>query len=235
MLAWHVVWMAEHARDLTARLRQIGQAVALGCNRSPRLASAWARRHARGQRGRAVPHRLFMQSDDGALSLPIGIRRRPRPGRGRVGCRLLGTCRIPLGRLFSVTGMLVTLLAAGLAAQASHQLSNAGVLNVFDGPLWDTSWLLSEESWPGRVLHVLDRLHGPPDRNAGHCLRRDGRNHVRPLRLKAAAPARSRVNNSPSAMRGFTPSYPRRQLSSPELRPNYSGSQLNTSCERSSG
>jgi high-affinity iron transporter len=26
---------------------------------------------------------------------------------------------------------------------------------VLDGTLWDTSWLLSEESWPGRVLHVL--------------------------------------------------------------------------------
>ena len=24
-----------------------------------------------------------------------------------------------------------------------------------DQTLWDSSWLLSEESWPGRVLHVL--------------------------------------------------------------------------------
>src|SRR5262249_53398297 len=30
MLAWHVIWMAEHARELTARLRQIGHDVALG-------------------------------------------------------------------------------------------------------------------------------------------------------------------------------------------------------------
>jgi high-affinity iron transporter len=49
----------------------------------------------------------------------------------------------------------VTLLAAGLAASAVQQLSNAGVLNVLDTRLWDTSWLLSENSWPGRVLHVL--------------------------------------------------------------------------------
>ena len=28
MLAWHVVWMAEHAREMTARLRELGQAVA---------------------------------------------------------------------------------------------------------------------------------------------------------------------------------------------------------------
>ena len=57
--------------------------------------------------------------------------------------------------MFSVTGVLVTLLAAGLAASAVQQLSNAGVLNVLDTSLWDTSWLLSETSWPGRILHVL--------------------------------------------------------------------------------
>ena len=26
---------------------------------------------------------------------------------------------------------------------------------VLDTKLWDTSWLLSETSWPGRILHVL--------------------------------------------------------------------------------
>jgi high-affinity iron transporter len=57
--------------------------------------------------------------------------------------------------MFSVTGALVTLLAAGLAASAVQKLSNAGLLNVFDTKLWDTSWLLSVDSWPGRVLHVL--------------------------------------------------------------------------------
>ena len=30
MLAWHVVWMSEHARELTARLRQLGAQVASG-------------------------------------------------------------------------------------------------------------------------------------------------------------------------------------------------------------
>ena len=62
---------------------------------------------------------------------------------------------MPLRRVFTVTGALVTLLAAGLAAQAMQQLSNAGLINVLDRPLWDSSWLLAENSWVGRVLHVL--------------------------------------------------------------------------------
>src|SRR4051794_32249967 len=30
MLTWHVVWMAEHSREMTVRLRQLGDAVAVG-------------------------------------------------------------------------------------------------------------------------------------------------------------------------------------------------------------
>jgi high-affinity iron transporter len=66
-----------------------------------------------------------------------------------------GLAAIPLKRMFSVTGVLVTLLAAGLAASAIAQLSNAGLLNVLDTPVWDSSWVLSQDSWPGRILHVL--------------------------------------------------------------------------------
>jgi high-affinity iron transporter len=66
-----------------------------------------------------------------------------------------GLMVVPLRRVFTVTGVLVTLLAAGLAAEAVRQLSNAGLINVLDGTLWDTSWLLGEDTWPGRVLHVL--------------------------------------------------------------------------------
>lgn len=78
-----------------------------------------------------------------------------RAGRLVSAVVYLGLTAVPIGRLLAVTGTLITLLAAGLAAQAVQQLSNAGVLNVLDGALWDISWLLSEESWPGRVLHVL--------------------------------------------------------------------------------
>jgi high-affinity iron transporter len=48
------------------------------------------------------------------------------------------------------------LLAGGLAAEAVHQLSNAGLVPAsFDVTLWDTSWLLSDDSLLGRLLHVL--------------------------------------------------------------------------------
>ena len=54
-----------------------------------------------------------------------------------------------------------------------NQLSNAGVLTILQGPLWDTSWLLSEESWPGRVLHVLVGYMDRPTVLQGLVLRSD--------------------------------------------------------------
>ena len=51
--------------------------------------------------------------------------------------------------------MLLALLAAGMAAQAIRFLQAAGVVTALHTRLWDTSWLLSDSSIAGRMLHVL--------------------------------------------------------------------------------
>jgi high-affinity iron transporter len=98
---------------------------------------------------------ILMQGSDGLVPLVLGSAGGLALGAAVSAVVYLGLAAVPFSRVFAVTGVLVTLLAAGLAAQAVHQLSNAGLLNVLDGTLWDTTWLLSEDSWPGRVLHVL--------------------------------------------------------------------------------
>jgi high-affinity iron transporter len=51
--------------------------------------------------------------------------------------------------------VLLALLAAGMAAQAIRFLQAAGVVTALHTRLWDTSWLLSDSSIAGRMLHVL--------------------------------------------------------------------------------
>ena len=58
-------------------------------------------------------------------------------------------------RLFAVTTGLITLLAAGLAAQAVFFLQQADYLQGLATPVWDTSWLLGDDSIPGRLFHTL--------------------------------------------------------------------------------
>jgi high-affinity iron transporter len=57
--------------------------------------------------------------------------------------------------VFAVTGTLITLLAAGMAAQAVGFLESVGLVTALDEMVWDTSDILSEGSIPGRVLHTL--------------------------------------------------------------------------------
>ena len=156
MLAWHVVWMAEHAREMTLQLRKLGSDVAAGSQSLFALGAAVAVAVMReGSEVVLFLTGIVMQGKDTGGELLIGSLGGLVLGAAVSLILYFGLAAIPLKRMFSVTGVLVTLLAAGLAASAVQQLSNAGVLNVLDTRLWDTSWILSVSSWPGRILHVL--------------------------------------------------------------------------------
>ncbi len=156
MLAWHVVWMAQHARELTRQLRQLGSDVTAGRQSLFALGAAVAIAVMReGSEVVLFMTGIIMGGTETVGQLLLGSVFGLALGAVVSTVLYFGLAAIPLKRMFSVTGVLVTLLAAGLAASAVAQLSNAGLLNVLDTPVWDTSWLLSEKSWPGQILHVL--------------------------------------------------------------------------------
>jgi high-affinity iron transporter len=65
--------------------------------------------------------------------------------------------------LFSVTSGLITLLAAGMAAQAVLFLQNGGYITTLTDPLWNTHWLLPDDGIAGRLLHTLVGYSEAPD------------------------------------------------------------------------
>ena len=75
-------------------------------------------------------------------------------GDGRGGL-YYGLVSIPLRHLFAVTGWMILLLAAGMAAQAAAFLAQADLLPSLGNQLWDTSFVLTEDSLVGKVLHTL--------------------------------------------------------------------------------
>ncbi len=157
MLTWHVVWMAQHAREMTAQLRDLGQSVALGEKSVFVLGVAVAAAVMReGSEVVLFLASIAMENPGQAAALALSSAGGLALGAAVSAVVYLGLAAVPLRRVFAVTGALVTLLAAGLAAEAMRQLSNAGLIgNVFERTLWDTSWLLGEDTWAGRVLHVL--------------------------------------------------------------------------------
>jgi high-affinity iron transporter len=156
MLAWHVVWMAHHARELTQQLRQLGSDVTAGRQSLFALGAAVAIAVMReGSEVVLFLTGIVMQGKESAFGLLIGAGVGVLLGGVASLALYFGLTAIPLKRMFSVTGVLITLLASGLAAAAVKQLSNAGILNVFDTPVWDTSSILPEDGWIGRVFSIL--------------------------------------------------------------------------------
>ena len=76
-------------------------------------------------------------------------------GVALAGLSYLGLLAVPQRYIFTVTGWLITLLAAGMAAQAVFYLNSAGVLTILGNQVWDTSGVLSQASIPGLILHTL--------------------------------------------------------------------------------
>lgn len=67
-------------------------------------------------------------------------------------------------RTFLVTFFVVgTLVAGGLSMQVAKLGLQTGWLDS-GRPLWDTSWLVSERSWTGQLLHALFGYDANPDR-----------------------------------------------------------------------
>jgi len=156
MLTWHNVWMARHGREMAGEMRAVGQAVAEG--RKSLLALAVVVGVAVLREGSEVALFLYgvAASDGGsALSLALGGLIGLALGGGVCLLTYFGLMRIPQRALFATTTALITLLAAGMAAQAVAFLERANLLTPLDRVVWDSGWLLSEASIAGRAMHTL--------------------------------------------------------------------------------
>lgn len=155
MLAWHAIWMAHHGRELAAQMKSVGGAVVSGA-RPPSVLIAVVALAVLREGAEIV---LFMyglsaggasmaqQAIGAALGLVAGV---------AIGALLyFGLLRIPMRHFFTVTNWMVVLLAAGMAAQAANYLVQADLLPVLHRQVWDTSWLLSNQSDFGNALKTL--------------------------------------------------------------------------------
>ena len=156
MLSWHNVWMARHGKELAGELRAAGQAVAAG--EKSLLALAVVVGVAVLREGSEVVLFLYGVLATGS-DTTWGVALGGFAGLvlGALVCWLTyaGLLRIPPRALFTTTTVLIALLAAGMAAQATAFLERANWLTALDGVVWDSSWLLSDSSLPGKALHTL--------------------------------------------------------------------------------
>jgi high-affinity iron transporter len=155
MLMWHNAWMSRHGREIAAEMREIGMAVSEGAK--PLTALAIVVGLAVLREGSEVVLFLYgiFASGTSGMALFVGGLLGVAAGAAFTALTYFGLLAIPSRYIFSVTGWLIALLAAGLAAQSVQFLDNAGLITALDRTVWNTSWLLSEDSLFGRLLHTL--------------------------------------------------------------------------------
>ena len=156
MLGWHNVWMKRHGRDMAQHMRDMGQAVKLG-NRSMYMLAV------------VIGLAVLREGSEVVLFLyGIAVAQQDSPGlmlsggllgllSGAMAGLLMyrGLLRISSRHLFTVTTWMITLLAAGMAAQAAGFLTQADLLPPLVQSMWDTSGIVAQNSVFGRVLQTL--------------------------------------------------------------------------------
>lgn len=156
MLAWHNIWMASHGAEMATDARHLGAAV--GSGRRPLLALTTVIGIAVLREGSEVVLFLYGIAATGgtsAITMLAGGGLGVLGGAAVSGLIYGGLLAVPTRRIFAVTTGLVTLLAAGMASQAVAFLEQGGYAGSLDTPLWNSRWLLAEDSLAGRMLHTL--------------------------------------------------------------------------------
>jgi high-affinity iron transporter len=164
MIGWHVVWMARHGRELSMQMKSLGEAVSVG--QRPLVALLLVVALAVLREGSEIVlfgYGLLAAGGTSSASLLLGAALGLVAGVVLGAVLYAGILRIPLRHFFSATNGLLVLLASGLAASAAGYLVQADVLPALASPLWDSSWLLSNDSVIGQTLHVLVGYIARPD------------------------------------------------------------------------
>ncbi len=155
MLMWHTAWMARHGREMASDMAAVGAAVTSG--KRPMTALAIVVGLAVLREGSEVVLFLYgiVTTGTSTTALLTGGLLGLAAGAAFTALTYYGLLAIPARHIFAVTGVLIALLAAGMAAQAVQFLDAAGMVDILGKQLWDSSGWLSQDSLIGKLLHTL--------------------------------------------------------------------------------
>ncbi len=155
IISWTVVWMQGYTRKIKKDLGELTDKIHAGTASKIIIAAVVATTILR--EGAEII--LFIYSISSAQYIApkeyiIGL------GVGALSGFLVGTV-LYLGLItisgkyiFKISSVLLTLIAAGLAAEAAGILTSSGVIEIYNDSLWDSSWLASNDSILGKTLSI---------------------------------------------------------------------------------
>lgn len=156
MLAWHQIWMGTHGAELAGQSRALGKAVREGSRPLSALAVICAIAVLReGSETVLFLYGIAIEGKLGAASIVQGGLLGAAAAALAGALFYAGLLKVPFRHIFRVTGVIVLLLAAGLAAQAAAFLVQAGLLPALGYDIWNTTEILPQSNPAGFLLHIL--------------------------------------------------------------------------------
>lgn len=151
-----VIWMKKYNLELTKNLQQMGQDLLEGKKTAYVLIAVVALATFReGSEIVLFTYGIILSSKLNFISIVFGGLLGAIGGL-LVGSMLyLGILKMARKHLFIVTSWMLILLSAGMAAQGANFLIAADILPALSNQLWDSSHLISGNSFIGEILTVL--------------------------------------------------------------------------------
>jgi high-affinity iron transporter len=156
MLLWHCIWVAAHSKEMAMEARRLGESVHGGERKPWALLTAVALAVLR----EGAETVLFVAgaitggsttSPEVAMAVVVGV----GLGAGAGAIIYAGLARVPTRHIFTTTNVLIAVLAGSIASQLVKSLAQAGLLERWTSPVWDTSHMLAPDSALGTFLHAL--------------------------------------------------------------------------------
>lgn len=156
MIGWTVIWMKQHSRTIVNEIKQVSSDIAQGIKPLHMLSIAIGLAVLReGSEIVVFVYGLVAANQTTVIGAFLG---------GLIGLAMgsvfglfmyYGLLRISIKYLFQVTSVLLTLIAAGMAANAAGKLVSVGLLPALVKSMWDTSAILPQHDLLGRFLFIL--------------------------------------------------------------------------------
>jgi high-affinity iron transporter len=156
MLMWHCIWVGTHSKEMAMEARRLGESVQGGQRKPWALLTAVALAVLREGAetvlfisGSVTGGSIAMHEVAAAVVVGLGI------GAAVGAIIYAGLARVPTKHIFATTNVLIAILAGSIASQLVKALAQAGLLERWTSPVWDTTAMLSPDSALGTLLHAL--------------------------------------------------------------------------------
>jgi high-affinity iron transporter len=164
LISWTVVWMQGFTKKIRKNLGKLSDKIKAGITSQIMLVVVVAATIFR----ECVEIILFVYSitstgDINNNEYVAGI------GIGAIGGVVVGTAlylglmRYAGKYIFKISTILLTFIAAGLSAEAAGIMTSSGMIEILSDQLWDSSWLVDNESVIGKILSIAIGYDSKPN------------------------------------------------------------------------